>query len=82
MHRVTSRSVAAATTNSRELKEQLSSLNDLSACEAIGHLIAQRAIEADVYAVLYEMKQNEKFAEKVGVITNAMTQKGIMILRD
>eukprot|EP00252_Welwitschia_mirabilis_P014441 TRINITY_DN3172_c0_g1_i2.p1 TRINITY_DN3172_c0_g1~~TRINITY_DN3172_c0_g1_i2.p1 ORF type:complete len:190 (-),score=35.92 TRINITY_DN3172_c0_g1_i2:335-904(-) len=77
MHRATSKTVAVATTNARDLRNTLPSLTDLDACRTIGQLIAERAKEADVYAVTYEPRKGERVEGKLGVILDTIKENEI-----
>ncbi|WJX43462.1 hypothetical protein P8452_30560 [Trifolium repens] len=59
-HRGTSKVICAATTNAKDLRNSLPSLIDPDACRVIGKLIAERSKEADVYAMAYEPRKNER----------------------
>ncbi|RVW22535.1 hypothetical protein CK203_109451 [Vitis vinifera] len=58
MHRPTSKVISVATTNSKDLRNTLSSLTDHNACRVIGKLIAERSMEADVFAMSYEPRKD------------------------
>ncbi|KAJ6696851.1 hypothetical protein OIU85_003228 [Salix viminalis] len=60
MHRGTSKVVSVATTNAKDLRHSLPSLTDHNACRIVGKLIAERAKEADVYAMSYEPRKDER----------------------
>ncbi|KAG9452982.1 hypothetical protein H6P81_005886 [Aristolochia fimbriata] len=63
MHRGTSKVISVATTNAKDLRNTLPSLTDSEACRTIGRLIAERSMEADVYAISYEPKKDERIEE-------------------
>ncbi|KAJ6744789.1 39S RIBOSOMAL PROTEIN L18 MITOCHONDRIAL [Salix purpurea] len=67
MHRGTSKVVSVATTNARDLRHSLPSLTDHNACRIVGRLIAERAKEADVYAMSYEHRKDERIEERIGL---------------
>ncbi|PWA70184.1 hypothetical protein CTI12_AA291150 [Artemisia annua] len=60
-HRVTSKQVAVAGTNSKDIKAELQSWSDIPACLAIGRILSQRAREADVYTASYTPRERDKF---------------------
>ncbi|KAG9443275.1 hypothetical protein H6P81_014615 [Aristolochia fimbriata] len=60
-HRVTSKQVAVAGTNSKDIKAALQSRSDIPACLAIGRILADRAREADVYTATYTPRERDKF---------------------
>lgn len=79
MHRGTSKVVSVATTNSKDLRFSLPSLTDNNACRVIGNLIAERSIEADVYAVAFEARKNERIEGRLGIILDTIKENGIII---
>ncbi|KAL2622367.1 hypothetical protein R1flu_002572 [Riccia fluitans] len=80
MHRVTSHVVAVATTNAKEFRYSLQSLTDDNACKIIGRLLAERAIEADVFAVKFDLRKNEKFEGKLALVVNSMVENGVALV--
>ncbi|XP_071691553.1 uncharacterized protein [Rutidosis leptorrhynchoides] len=62
-HRVTSKQVAVAGTNSKDIKAALKSRSDIPACMAIGRILSERAREADVYTASYTPRERDKFEE-------------------
>ncbi|KAI5065533.1 hypothetical protein GOP47_0020228 [Adiantum capillus-veneris] len=81
VHRVTGKSVAVATTNARDLRFSLPSLVDEKACKVIANLLAERAKAADVFAVLYEPRRNEKLEGKLALILNTFLANDIALLK-
>ncbi|XP_024439060.1 uncharacterized protein LOC18104417 isoform X2 [Populus trichocarpa] len=63
MHRGTSKVISVATTNAKDLRHSLPSLTDHNACRIVGKLIAERSKEADVYAMSYEPRKDERIEE-------------------
>jgi ribosomal protein L18 len=53
MHRGTSKVIAVATTNAKDLRFTF----PLNACRTIGRLIAQRSMDSDVFAMAYEPRR-------------------------
>ncbi|XP_020096357.1 uncharacterized protein LOC109715653 [Ananas comosus] len=60
VHRGTSKVISVASTNAKDLRNTLPSLIDNDACRTIGQLIAERSKEADVFAMSFEPKKNER----------------------
>ncbi|KAK9273828.1 hypothetical protein L1049_018639 [Liquidambar formosana] len=60
MHWGTSKVISVATTNAKDLRNTLPSLTDHNACRVIGKLVAERSKEADVFAMSYEPKKDER----------------------
>lgn len=80
MHRGTSKVVSVATTNSKDLRNTLPSLTDNNACRVIGNLIAERSKEADVYAVAFEPKKNERIEGRLALILDTIQANGIIFV--
>ncbi|KAL6125731.1 hypothetical protein ACLB2K_073785 [Fragaria x ananassa] len=80
MHRGTSKVISAASTNANDLRFSLQSLTDDNACRVIGNLIAERAKDADVFAMSFEPKKNEKIEGKLGLILDTIKENGIIFV--
>ncbi|KAK2640697.1 hypothetical protein Ddye_028492 [Dipteronia dyeriana] len=73
MRRVTSKQVAVADTNSKDIKAALRSRSDIPACLAIGRILADRAREADVYTDSYTPMERDKFEGKIRAVVFDIT---------
>ncbi|KAJ9145957.1 hypothetical protein P3X46_028282 [Hevea brasiliensis] len=80
MHRGTSKVISVATTNAKDLRNSLPSLTDHNACRVVGQLIAERSKEADVYAMSYEPKKNERIEGKLGIVLDTIKENGIIFV--
>ncbi|KAL6633749.1 hypothetical protein ACP70R_026420 [Stipagrostis hirtigluma subsp. patula] len=80
MHRGTSKVIAVATTNAKDLRLTLPSLVDDNACRTIGRLIAERSMDADVFAMAYEPKKNERIEGKLGIVIDTIKEHGIIFV--
>lgn len=80
MHRGTSKVISVATTNAKDLRNTLPSLTDDSACRVIGKLIAERSKEADVFAMAYEPRKNERIEGKLGIVIDTIKENGIIFV--
>lgn len=80
MHRGTSKVISVATTNSKDLRNTLPSLTDTNACRVIGKLIAERSKEADVFAMSYEAKKNERIEGRLGIVLDTIKENGIIFV--
>nr|DAD18221.1 TPA_asm: hypothetical protein HUJ06_019684 [Nelumbo nucifera] len=80
VHRGTSKVISVASTNAKDLRNTLPSLTDHSACRTIGRLIAERSMEADVFAMSYEPKKNERIEGKLGIILDTIKENGIIFV--
>lgn len=76
-HRVTSKQVAVAGTNSKDVKAALKSRSDIPACLAIGRILAERAREADVYTASYTPRDRDKFEGKIRAVVQSLIDNGI-----
>lgn len=79
-HRGTSKVLCVATTNAKDLRNSLPSLIDPEACRVIGRLIAERSKEADIYAVAYEPRKNERIEGRLGIILDTVKENGIIFV--
>ncbi|KAJ0024976.1 hypothetical protein Pint_07666 [Pistacia integerrima] len=80
MHRATSKVISVATTNSKDLRNTLPSLTDHNACRIIGKLIAERSKDADVYAIAYEPRKDERIEGKLGIVLDTIKENGIIFV--
>ncbi|KAJ1280458.1 hypothetical protein BS78_04G234000 [Paspalum vaginatum] len=80
MHRGTSKVIAVATTNAKDLRLTLPSLVDDDACRTIGRLIAERSMDADVFTLAYEPKKNERIEGKLGIVIDTIKEHGIIFV--
>ncbi|XP_022735277.1 uncharacterized protein LOC111288598 [Durio zibethinus] len=80
MHRGTSKVISVATTNAKDLRNNLPSLTDHNACRIIGKLIAERSKEADVYAMSYEPRKGERIEGKLGIVLDTIKENGIIFV--
>ncbi|CAL5350235.1 unnamed protein product [Camellia sinensis] len=76
-HRVTSKQVAVAGTNSKDIKVALKSRSDIPACLVVGRILAERAREADVYTASYTPRERDKFEGKIRVVVQSLIDNGI-----
>ncbi|XP_073271966.1 uncharacterized protein [Primulina huaijiensis] len=80
MHRGTSKVISVATTNAKDLRNTLPSLTDNEACRVIGKLIAERSKEADVFAMSYELKMNERVEGRLAIVLDTIQANGIVFV--
>ncbi|KAK1426447.1 hypothetical protein QVD17_15119 [Tagetes erecta] len=80
MHRGTSKVISVATTNAKDLRNTLPSLIDNEACRVIGRLIAERSKEADVFAVAFEAKKNERIEGRLAIVLDTIKDNGIIFV--
>ncbi|KAK9096459.1 hypothetical protein Sjap_021956 [Stephania japonica] len=70
MQRGTIKVISVASTNAKDLRTSLPSLVHENACRKIGALIAQRSMEADVFAMSYEPRKGERIEEALVLVTS------------
>ncbi|GMH23650.1 hypothetical protein Nepgr_025493 [Nepenthes gracilis] len=80
MHRGTSKVISVATTNAKDLRNTLPSLTDINACRLIGKLIAERSKDADVFALAYEPRKDERIEGKLGIVIDTIKENGIIFV--
>ncbi|CAM6092335.1 unnamed protein product [Calypogeia fissa] len=80
VHRVTSKVISVATTNAKDLRFSLYSLTDENACKLIGKLLAERSIEADVFAVTFNLRKGERFEGKLALVVNTLVEHGVALV--
>lgn len=80
VHRGTSKVISVATTNAKDLRNTLPSLTDNEACRVIGRLIAERSKEADVFAMSYDPKKDERIEGRLGIVLDTIKENGIIFV--
>ncbi|RXH93249.1 hypothetical protein DVH24_013825 [Malus domestica] len=80
MHRGTSKVISVASTNSKDLRYSLPSLTDNEACRVVGTLIAERCKDADVFAMSFEPKKNERIDGRLGIVLDTIKDNGIVFV--
>ncbi|KAI8547822.1 hypothetical protein RHMOL_Rhmol07G0225700 [Rhododendron molle] len=71
-HRVTSKQVAVAGTNSNDIKAVLKSRSDIPPCLAVGQILSERAREADVYTSSCTPRERDKFEGKIRLVVQSL----------
>ncbi|CAL5397389.1 unnamed protein product [Camellia sinensis] len=74
---MTSKQVAVAGTNSKDIKAALKSRSDIPACLAVRQILAERAREADVYTASYTLRERDKFEGKIRAVVQSLIDNGI-----
>ncbi|XP_077242940.1 ribosomal L18p/L5e family protein [Tasmannia lanceolata] len=80
VHRGTSKVISVASTNAKDLRNTLPSLTDNDACRVIGRLIAERSMEADVFAMSFDPKKDERIEGKLGIVLDTIKENGIIFV--
>ncbi|KAL5980647.1 hypothetical protein ACLOJK_028555 [Asimina triloba] len=79
VHRVTSKVVAVAHSISKDMKYDLASTKDTAACNAVGAVLAQRAIADDIYNVVYTPRKGDKLEGKLEVVLQSIISNEINV---
>lgn len=77
VHRVTSKVVAVAHSISKDMKHDLASTRDSTACAAVGRVLAQRAIADDIHNVVYTPRKGDKLEGKLQIVLQSIIDNGI-----
>ncbi|THU74035.1 hypothetical protein C4D60_Mb04t29120 [Musa balbisiana] len=77
VHRITSKVVAVAHSISKDMKFDLKSRKDATACAAVGAVLAQRAIEDDIHNVVYTPRKWERIEGKIQIVLQSIIDHGI-----
>ncbi|KAK7263789.1 hypothetical protein RJT34_31386 [Clitoria ternatea] len=80
VHRGTSKVICVATTNAKDLRNSLPSLIDHNASRVAGRLIAERSKEADVYAMAYEPRKDERVEGRLGIFLDTIKENGVIFV--
>lgn len=79
IHRATSNVVAVSHSISKDMKFELGSFKNRSACATVGAVLAQRALADDIHNVIYIPKKGEKSVEKVQIVLKSIVDGGINV---
>ncbi|KAJ4722461.1 Ribosomal protein [Melia azedarach] len=79
IHRVTSKVVVVAHSISKDMKFDLSSTRNASACAAVGGILAQRALADDVHDVVYTPRKGEKLEGRLQIVVQAIIDNGVNV---
>lgn len=77
VHRITSKVVSVAHSISKDIKFDLTSKKDATACAAVGEILAKRAIEDDIYNVVYTPRKGEKIEGKIEIVLQSIIDHGV-----
>ncbi|PKA62319.1 Homeobox protein knotted-1-like 1 [Apostasia shenzhenica] len=79
IHRVTSKVVAVAHSISKDMKFDLTSKKDATACAAVGEILAQRAMEDDIHNMVYTPRKGDKIEGKLQVVLQSIIDHGVNV---
>ncbi|CAK9150862.1 unnamed protein product [Ilex paraguariensis] len=77
IHRATSNVVAVAHTISKDMKFDLVSTKNRTACAAVGEVLAQRALADDIHNVVYTPRKGEKLEGKLQIVLQSIIDNGV-----
>ncbi|KAM4126165.1 hypothetical protein ACB094_01G367500 [Castanea mollissima] len=79
VHRVTSKVVAVAHSISKDMKFDLASTRNVTACGAVGAVLAQRALADDIHDVVYTPRKGDKLEGKLQIVLQSIIDNGINV---
>ncbi|XP_073275438.1 uncharacterized protein [Primulina huaijiensis] len=77
IHRATSNIVAVSHSISKDMKFELGSTKNRSACASVGAVLARRSLADEIHIVIYTPKKGEKSEEKVQIVLKSIVDGGI-----
>lgn len=79
VHRATSKVVVVAHSISKDMKFDLGSTKNFSACVAVGKVLAQRALADDIHNVIYTPRKGEKLEGKLQTVVECLINNGLRV---
>ncbi|XP_071940443.1 uncharacterized protein [Coffea arabica] len=79
IHRATSKVVAVAHSISKDMKFDLGSTKNRTACAAVGEVLAQRALADDIHNVVYTPRKGEKLEGKLQIVLQSIIDHGVNV---
>ncbi|XP_021900355.1 uncharacterized protein LOC110816459 [Carica papaya] len=79
VHRVTSKVVAVAHSISKDMKFDLGSTRNYTACVSVGRILAQRALADDIHDAIYTPRKDEKLEGKLQIVLQAIIDNGVNV---
>ncbi|KAB1670461.1 hypothetical protein ES319_1Z163000v1 [Gossypium barbadense] len=79
IHRATSKVVAVAHSISKDMKIDLGSTRNASACAAVGLILAQRALDDDIHDVIYTPRKGDKLEGKLQIVLESIIDNGVNV---
>lgn len=80
VHKPTSHTVVAATSQEKDLREQLPATGDVAAAAHIAGILAARLKVKDIPAVTYELRKGEKYHGKIKAFVDSLRENGILLI--
>lgn len=79
IHRASSKVVAVAHSISKDMKIDLGSTRNASACAAVGLILAQRALDDDIHDVIYTPRKGDKLEGKLQIVLESIIDNGVNV---
>ncbi|GFQ03177.1 50S ribosomal protein l18, partial [Phtheirospermum japonicum] len=79
VHRATSNVVAVSHSISNDMKFDLGSTKNRSACGAVGKVLAQRALADDIHNVVYTPRKGDRLEGKLKIVLEAVVDGGVNV---
>ena len=79
IHRVTSKVVAVAHSISKDMKFDLTSTRNVTACAAVGRILAQRALADDIHDTVYTPRKGDKLEGKLQIVLQSIIDNGVNV---
>ncbi|XP_007034762.2 PREDICTED: uncharacterized protein LOC18602991 [Theobroma cacao] len=79
IHRATSKVVAVAHSISKDMKFDLGSTRNASACAAVGEILAQRALDDDIHDVIYTPRKGDRLEGKLQFVLQSIIDNGVNV---
>ena len=80
VHKPTSHTVAAATSQEKDLRDQLPVTGDIAAAARIAEVLASRLKVKDIPAVTFELKKGERYHGKIKAFVDSLRENGIQLI--
>lgn len=80
VHKPTSRTVAAATTQEKEFRNEFASTCDVAAAAKIAGVLAERLKLQEVPAVAFELKKGERYHGKIKAFIDSLREHGVLLV--
>ncbi|KAL3642015.1 hypothetical protein CASFOL_012830 [Castilleja foliolosa] len=77
VHRATSNVVAVSHSISKDMKFDLGSTKNRSACGTVGKVLAQKALADDIHNVVYTPRKGDKLEGKLKIVLEAVVEGGV-----
>ncbi|XP_030476015.2 uncharacterized protein LOC115693173 [Syzygium oleosum] len=79
VHRATGKVVTVAHSISKDMKFDLASTRNTTACTAVGEILAQRALADDIHDVIYTLRMGEKLEGKLMIVLQVVIDNGVNV---